>query len=57
MYVYNPIALFPTYSYIKLEPLQGDTLVCRTPQPIVNIYGDVYYATRLRADVNDSGLA
>ena len=57
VYLYNPIALFPTYTYIKLEPLAGDTLVCHTPQPILSLYGDTYYATRLRADINESGLA
>lgn len=57
VYLYNPIALFPTYTYIKLEPLAGDTLVCHTPQPVLSLYGDTYYATRLRADINESGLA
>ena len=57
VYLYNPIALFPTYTYIKLEPLAGDTLVCHTPQPVLCLYGDTYYATRLRADINESGLA
>ena len=57
VYLYNPIMLFPTYSYLKLEPFNGDTLVCRTPQPIANIYGTVCYATRLKAQISDGGLA
>lgn len=40
VYLYNPISQLETYSWLKLEKAEGDTLVCHLPQ---DVYTDYYY--------------
>ena len=48
VYLKNPFTFFPTQSYLKLDRLEGDTLVARMPQAIYR-EDDTYYVSRLVA--------
>ncbi|MGI6222985.1 MAG: hypothetical protein ACOYJG_05195 [Prevotella sp.] len=48
LYIYNPLTGCYTFSYMKLEPTTGDTLVLHTPQAIEEDYdGSTNYLLRL----------
>jgi len=40
VYLYNPISQLETYSWLKLEKAEGDTLVCHLPQDVYTDYYD-----------------
>lgn len=56
VYIKNPYSQKKTGSYIKLEPLAGDTLVAHMPQAITELDDEKTYAMRLRLHVADEGF-
>lgn len=55
VYLKNPFTFFPTQSYLKLDRLEGDTLVARMPQAIYR-EDDTYYVSRLVLKSGNQGM-
>ena len=57
VYLKNPFTFFPTQSYLKLECLNGDTLVAHMPQAIfINTEEIPYYASRMVLKAGSQGM-
>lgn len=56
VYLKSPFTFFPTQSYLKLERLNGDTLVAHMPQAIFNTEENPLYASRMVLKTGSQGM-